>query len=388
MTSMILLSLIFSTSIVSDDEADALAKARTFRELAASANGMLSNHYVPVFELKETDHTTESYDFIFADGGVIVRRSDHLIVGFSFSPPDKARPRDEWDEFNAIGDTTAQALAAQYIEASGLSQPCVVKAFTRDLNSSFSTAYIMTVAPTYNSIPYHPTYGIFVEVEYNTGRLLGFSRDAELPHPPPTFQTSVTLENALFNFATHVFNTYGVSNINMETSELVIWNPKPTHINYQSNNMPQSVLDLIGTNDSVLVYCFWAVQPSGYAEGKRDISGYSGYVDPNSGAVWSVKQYFPFGGGKATPLQWDLGIGAITVSNAKQSIEVKDADVDRISAPKKFTPSSKIVLRRAKVVVVIEYDRSSGLIRTTLGEAHSYGKPSADLKKALDRLTR
>ncbi len=388
MTSIVLLPVLLSTGFVYDDEVTALNKARAFRETAASANGTYSNQYSPVFELEKTDHNAEIYHFYFADGGVRIRRSDHLIVGFSFSPPDAARPvLDTWDAQNAIGDSAAQTLAGQYIEASGCSQPCVLKYFERDLHAVMYVAYSMTHLPAHNSVLYHPQYAISTLVEYNTGRLLFLVRDAELPNPPASFLTSVPHETALYNFAAHVFTTYGASNINVETSELVIWNPQPSHISYESHSLPQSVLDLIGTNDSVLVYCFWAVQPSGYAEGKRDISGYGGYVDPNSGAVWSVKQYFPFGGGKAAPLRWDLGIGAITVSNAKQSIEVKDADVDQVPEPKAFNASSRLVLRRAKVVVMIEYDRASGLLRTTLGEAHSYGKPSPNLKKALDRLT-
>jgi hypothetical protein len=389
MMTALLLSVSLLASILHDDESLALGKARAFRNVAASANGTYQNSYIPVFELRATDHTPKYYHFIFGDGGVVVRRSDHLIIGFSFSPPDAAAPvLDSWDTQNAIGDSAAQALAGQYIVASGCTQLYTLKHFERDLHAIIHVAYSMTHLPTYSDVLYHPDYKVSTLVEYNTGRLLLLVRDADLPNPPASFEITVTREAALYNFAMHVLSSYGVSNINIETSELVIWNPKQKHINHESNNLPQPVLDLIGTNGSVLVYCFLGVQPGLVSEGKQAISSFEGYIDPSTGTVWSVKQYHPFGGGTAGPLRWDLGVGATTVSNGKQTIEVKDADVDQVSAPRTFTPSSKIVLRRAKVVIVIEYDRASGLIRTSQNGMHSYGKPSDNLKRALDQLTR
>ncbi len=371
-----------------DDEAVALAKARAFRDMAATANGTYSNLYVPVFELESADHTPDVYVFAFPDGRVRLRRSDHLIVGFSYSPPDRVFPPPEsWDHQNAIGDNLAMALGTEYVAASGCTQPVVVKQFVRELNANGFPAYVLAYLPTHESIFFHPEHRIAALIDYNTGRLTGLTRDPRLPNPPTSFQVSISLEAAIYNFAAHVYTNFGASTLNVEVAELVIWNPKPQHINQNVNAVPQSVLDLIGTNESTLAYCFSAFQPSMGESVKTDVAAFGGYVDPNSGTVWSVKKYSPFGGGKAAPLRWDLGIGAITVSNGRQSVEVKDADVDQASAPKKFTPTAKLVLRRAKVVVMIEYDRSSGLIRTTLGEAHSYGKPSPNLKKALDKLT-
>jgi len=386
--SLIVTTLVFASSAF-DDEAEALAKARAFRQVAATANGTYLNHYEPAFELRDSEHDSNQYVFNFKDGRVRLRRSDHLIIGFSFSPADANwPPPDTWDSQNAVGDVAAQALAEQYIAASGWSQLCVLKSLLRGVAGG-DMAYIMSYAPQYNNVNFHPHDKISLTIEYHSGRLLMLARTIELPNPPASLTPSITLESALYYFLVHLSSEYGVTHINLDAADLVIWNPKPWEINTESNTLPQSVLGMIGTNESTLVYCLAASQPSTGQTVKADIAAFGGYVDPQSGTVWSVKRYSPFGrGGRPGLLRWDLGVGAITVSNGKQAIEVKEADVDQVFAPRTFTPSSKIVLRRAKVVVVIEYDRTSGLIRTSQNEMHSYGKPSDNLKRALDQLTR
>ncbi len=388
-TALLIPAVVAGFLVQVDDEAVALAKARAFRDVAATANRTYSNLYSPVFELRGTDHSSDKYVFEFKDGGVILLRSNHLVVGFSFSPLDEAIPLETWDSLNAIGDSAAVALAMNYLTAAGHSLNFVVMRLRRENNVSGRPGYVFNCAPTYNGIPFDGGYQAFAVIEPSTGRLTGYFGPENTPNPPASLQSSISPETALYNFASWVYSNYGASNLNIDGAELVIWNPKPQDINQSANNVPQAVLDLIGTNESTLVYYFSAFQPSMGESTKTDVAFFEGYVDPNSGTVWSVKQYTPFGGGggKLAPLRWDLGLGEIIASNGRHSIEVKDADVDRVPAPKAFNASSRLVLRRAKVVVMIEYDRTSGLLRTTLREAHSYGKPSPNLKKALDRLT-
>lgn len=386
MVSIIVTSLVFVASAF-DDEAEALAKARAFRNIAATANGSYSNSYIPVFEVKETNHTLDKYVFDFADGGVILLRSNHLVVGFSFSPPDEAKAMEAWDSQNAIGDSAAVGLAMQYFTAAGYTISFAVMRLRRELNVSGRPGYVLNCAPTFSGIPFDGDYQAFAVIEPNTGRLTGFFGPESLPNPPASLHVATTIETAVHNFAAWILANFGASALNLDLAGLMIWNPKPTDINQGSHNVPQSILDLIGTNNTALVYFLSAFQPSVGEIVKPDAALFEGYVDPVTGAVWSVKKYAPLGGGKSAPLRWDLGVGPITVSNGKESIEVKDADVDQVAAPRKFTPSSKLILRRAKVVAVIEYDRASGLIRTSLDGSHSYGKPSGNLKKALDVLS-
>ncbi len=368
---------------------DAKACSNSFRALTAKGFSQECQGPVPSsYSSGSASHTfdlpDDHWDINYIDGYVLVNKATGRVTQAWSSLP---CPLDAtYDPGAAHTSAELLALFQAWWEAAGHAGQLTLTASGVGSEDETTVAWAWA-CPTVGNVPYHYEHRSYIEIGYRTGRLAE-ATFIDVPTPPADVTTTYPAAQAEAQVIGYILANMSSSSVTLDgPTTLCIWGPsKSKYRNDVDDFITPAQYQLGRENGSMLVYCIRAMHCS-TPDYDDDPQGYyyEGFVDAKTGTLMRVTEYG--GGGRGAgrapvPFGWDLTPGQTSVLGAATAT-VPKGDVDRAYPKNPPAKGVKLILKRCRVYIPVEFDAKSGLLWTGKGKLRSYGKPNAPLLKAL-----
>ncbi len=370
---------------------DAARRACAFLDVAyAGLNGappQVKHEYKPFYG--KNDDWAWCFDFSAPHGFVRVDKdTGHVVDASTFRDEESAIDQVDGDR-GVLSNAQVLEVCQRLWEASGRTGKLVLTDRLDDQPHLVSAL----ACPTVEGVPFHDGFVPFVTVGWKSGRLESAEYE-DMPKPPRDLHATFPARQAEAIAVDYLFANMKPNRLVLyRPVELCMWNPYCTQTRRVDRWYGAEVASLEDRDETMLVYSVSAYRPCPSDEKDLDsATWYEGIVDAKTGVLLAATGpggYGVFGGPsgggpqrEAVPFGWDLAPGPTSVLGATTAF-VPKGDVSRIYPKNPPTKGVKLILKRTRTYIPVEFDAKSGLLWTGEGKLRSYGRPNAPLLKAL-----
>ena len=374
--------------------AEAREIAMGFRELASrDPNGNLLGNELPNIVLKDEDAPDNPNEYVFSSSDMLIgiQKNNGRIFWFDSSRTPTRVDIPDWQTSLEMNQSALLTRARYYWQRAGYTDTITIRemekwhadAVTPNMFRIFSTRFI-------DNIRQHPMYDVEIALEYATGRLYSLCPPMT-PLPPATQTPGISASTALSIMVDYLAEKMGQTYFyEVIPTCLVSWAPRVDDLAPKLNELTAG--DVANGNNNQGVLTYWAELAAPMeSDDSVPLVRYWVNVDAITGRVFGGARNGSYLGSavkKPKGIWLNLEPGDIKIMTGKKSELVKNASLSQVATLTKPISGKSLLLLRNKVIWSLKYDSKTGLLWVRDGKVWKGAKPSANLKKVIEKLVR
>ena len=381
-----------SLSEISYEEAKKIAIQ--FREIAArDKNGKLLCEPLPEtkFEDYNIPERPDEYGFTYSDGIISISKAGGKVVYFSANRTPTRVSIPDWQKSRQLSSDQLLEISRYYWKQAGYLDSLKTYFIERWWADSVThNMFFLRALRTDSGITMDPNSNTEFGLEYVTGRLYFLSVKIS-PLAPLERAPKISLKDAFVKSLVFLSEKYSQSYfIEIFPILLCSWAPRSNELSSRMNYLTENDHIQGVKNQGVLIWQSTLSMPVLPIHGELSRMVWVN-LKATDGRILggALGIYYPIFYLTVSKYLWlNLEPGEIRVSTEDSNSTLARASIEQCSVSFVSAKGELVILRRNKVIFVLTYDSKTGLLWARDGKVWKGAKPSANLKKAIEKLTK
>lgn len=374
--------------------AEAREIALQFRELASkNPTGQSLGEQLPPHEIQDYNIAERplEYGFAVTEGIISVKKSNGSITWLDISRYPGGYPLPVWQNSAMLSQSEILNRGQYYWLHAGHSEQISIREIVRWYADPATANQFRVYLTRYiDGLRQHPIYDGEIDLEHITGRLYFLSAPI-CPLPPSPQSPGISASTALLNMVNYLAENTGQTYFyEVIPTCLVSWAPRSDDLSQKYNELTSS--DILNGNNNQGVLTYWAELAAPMeSDDSVPLVRYWVNVDAATGRVFGGARNGSYLGAavkKQKTIWLNLEPGDIKIISGKNSESVKNASLSQVATSTKSVAGKPLLLVRHKVIWSLKYDSKTGLLWVRDGIVWKGARPSANLRKVVEKLVR